>query len=103
MTESAPAPAPPLAGGRDGADALRPLLATVLTALRTGADERRGPLPAGGPAAVTARVHTALGDGGVLPARGTGDHEGPRGHRRLHAVRPDGPVREDPRQAGRGR
>ncbi|MCX5378947.1 aminotransferase class V-fold PLP-dependent enzyme [Streptomyces sp. NBC_00091] len=71
MTE--PAPAPPLAGGRDGGDALRPLLDTVLTALRTGAEERRGPLPAGGPEAVAARVAAALGD--VLPAHGTGDHE----------------------------
>ncbi|MFF5702622.1 pyridoxal phosphate-dependent decarboxylase family protein [Streptomyces sp. NPDC012794] len=75
MTEPAPAPAPPLAGGAHGADALRPLLDTVLTALRTGADERKGPLPAGGPATITARVHAALGDTGLLPAHGTGDHE----------------------------
>ncbi|MEU8775383.1 aminotransferase class V-fold PLP-dependent enzyme [Streptomyces sp. NPDC048606] len=71
---TAPATPPPLAGGgRTGADALRPLLDTVLTALRTGAAERGGPLPAGGPDAVTARVTAALGD--VLPDRGTGDHE----------------------------
>ncbi|MEV7829512.1 aminotransferase class V-fold PLP-dependent enzyme [Streptomyces subrutilus] len=68
-----PGTPPPLAGGRDGADALRPLLGTVLEALRTGARERGGPLPAGGPEAVTARVRAALGD--VLPDRGTGDHE----------------------------
>ncbi|GGZ65958.1 pyridoxal phosphate-dependent decarboxylase family protein [Streptomyces subrutilus] len=68
-----PGTPPPLAGGRDGADALRPLLGTVLEALRTGARQRGGPLPAGGPEAVTARVRAALGD--VLPDRGTGDHE----------------------------
>ncbi|PWK66132.1 L-2,4-diaminobutyrate decarboxylase [Streptomyces sp. CG 926] len=66
---------PPLAGGPTGATALRPLLDTVLDALTTGAEARNGPLPAGGPAAVTARVHTALGDAGVLPAHGTGAHE----------------------------
>ncbi|MFD0125819.1 pyridoxal phosphate-dependent decarboxylase family protein [Streptomyces virginiae] len=66
---------PPLAGGPHGATALRPLLDTVLDALTTGAEERRGPLPTGGPTAVTARVHAALGDAGVLPAHGTGAHE----------------------------
>lgn len=66
---------PPLAGGPHGATALRPLLDTVLDALTTGAEERRGPLPTGGPTAVTARVHAALGDAGVLPAHGTGSHE----------------------------
>ncbi|MEU9716133.1 aminotransferase class V-fold PLP-dependent enzyme [Streptomyces sp. NPDC047976] len=71
MTE--PAPATPLAGGASGPDALRPLLDTVLTALHTGAAQRKGPLPAGGPATVTARVRAALGD--VLPTHGTGDHE----------------------------
>ncbi|MFG2994716.1 pyridoxal phosphate-dependent decarboxylase family protein [Streptomyces sp. NPDC048257] len=64
---------PPLAGGTGGADALRPLLDTVLDALTTGATARGGPLPAGGPDAVTARVRAALGD--VLPAHGTGGHE----------------------------
>ncbi|MER7338497.1 aminotransferase class V-fold PLP-dependent enzyme [Streptomyces sp. NPDC000075] len=66
-------PTPPLAGGRGGADALRPLLDTVLTALRTGAADRGGPLPAGGPDATAARVRAALGD--VFPAHGTGGHE----------------------------
>ncbi|WP_406076001.1 pyridoxal phosphate-dependent decarboxylase family protein [Streptomyces virginiae] len=66
---------PPLAGGPHGATALRPLLDTVLDALTTGAEARRGPLPTGGPTAVTARVHAALGDAGVLPAHGTGAHE----------------------------
>ncbi|MGO4462276.1 aspartate aminotransferase family protein [Streptomyces sp. M-16] len=73
MTVPTPAPTPPLAGGRHGADALRPLLDTALTALATGARERGGPLPAGGPDTVAARVDAALGD--VLPAHGTGDHE----------------------------
>ncbi|MFD3544927.1 pyridoxal phosphate-dependent decarboxylase family protein [Streptomyces sp. NPDC058655] len=73
MTASPRTPPPPLAGGTHGADALRPLLGTVLDALRTGAAQRRGPLPAGGPDAVTARVRAALGD--MLPAHGTGDHE----------------------------
>ncbi|MFJ7778067.1 pyridoxal phosphate-dependent decarboxylase family protein [Streptomyces yangpuensis] len=63
----------PLAGGTTGPHALRPLLDTVLDALRTGAQDRYGPLPAGGPDAVTAHVRTALGD--VLPDHGTGDHE----------------------------
>ncbi|MFI5981067.1 pyridoxal phosphate-dependent decarboxylase family protein [Streptomyces sp. NPDC051555] len=66
-------PLPPLAGGSGAADALRPLLDTVLDALTTGAAARGGPLPAGGPDAVTARVRAALGD--VLPAHGHGDHE----------------------------
>ncbi|MER5810559.1 aminotransferase class V-fold PLP-dependent enzyme [Streptomyces sp. NPDC002033] len=73
MTAPTPTPAPPLAGGRHGADALRPLLDTVLTALRTGAEARGGPLPAGGPDAVAARVTAALGD--VLPDQGSGDDE----------------------------
>ncbi|MFE2330496.1 pyridoxal phosphate-dependent decarboxylase family protein [Streptomyces sp. NPDC059385] len=70
---------PPLAGGATGAEALRPLLDTVLTALRTGAQDRGGPLPPGGPATVTARVLAALGAAGdardVLPDKGTGPHE----------------------------
>ncbi|MCX5196665.1 aminotransferase class V-fold PLP-dependent enzyme [Streptomyces sp. NBC_00249] len=76
MPEPAPPPAhptAPLAGGPGGPDALRPLLDTVLTALATGAAERGGPLPAGGPDTVTARVRAALGE--VFPAHGTGDHE----------------------------
>ncbi|MFB0628932.1 aspartate aminotransferase family protein [Streptomyces sp. AB3(2024)] len=73
MTVPKPAPTPPLAGGRHAADALRPLLDTALTALTTGTKERGGPLPAGGPEAVAARVAAALGD--VLPTHGTGDDE----------------------------
>ncbi|MEU9142891.1 aminotransferase class V-fold PLP-dependent enzyme [Streptomyces sp. NPDC048349] len=63
----------PLAGGADGPAALRPLLDTVLEALHSGARERGGPLPAGGPDTLAARVQAALGD--VLPTKGTGDHE----------------------------
>ncbi|WP_327252193.1 pyridoxal phosphate-dependent decarboxylase family protein [Streptomyces sp. NBC_01244] len=63
----------PLAGGPHGPDALQPLLATVLDALRTGARARGGPLPAGGPEAVTDRVTAALGE--VFPDHGHGDHE----------------------------
>ncbi|MEX3104499.1 MULTISPECIES: aminotransferase class V-fold PLP-dependent enzyme [unclassified Streptomyces] len=59
---------PPLA---HDADALRPLLATVLDALTEGAGERSGPLPAGGPGAVAARVRAAVGD--LLPEQGDPD------------------------------
>ncbi|MFD9094025.1 pyridoxal phosphate-dependent decarboxylase family protein [Streptomyces collinus] len=59
---------PPLASGPDGPEALRPLLDTVLDALAAGARARGGPLPAGGPDAVAARVADALGD--VLPDNG---------------------------------
>ncbi|MCX5014520.1 aminotransferase class V-fold PLP-dependent enzyme [Streptomyces sp. NBC_00555] len=68
-----PGTLPPLAGGANGPAALRPLLDTVLEALHTGAEERGGPLPAGGPDTLAARVRAALGD--VLPTKGTGDHE----------------------------
>ncbi|MGW0413755.1 aspartate aminotransferase family protein, partial [Streptomyces collinus] len=50
---------PPLASGPDGPEALRPLLDTVLDALAAGARARGGPLPAGGPDAVAARVADA--------------------------------------------
>jgi len=63
--------APSLASGPHGPDALRPLLDTVLHALTTGAHTRGGPLPAGGPEAVTAQLRTALGD--VLPQHGDPD------------------------------
>ncbi|MFD8520589.1 pyridoxal phosphate-dependent decarboxylase family protein [Streptomyces capillispiralis] len=62
---------PPLASGPQGPDRLEPLLDTVLDALRTGARARGGPLPPGGPDAVTARVRDAVGD--VLPERGDPD------------------------------
>ncbi|MGW3495038.1 pyridoxal phosphate-dependent decarboxylase family protein [Streptomyces sp. NPDC001020] len=62
---------PPLASGPEGPDALRPLLATVLDALTEGARERGGPLPAGGPQTVAARLRSAVGD--VLPQEGDPD------------------------------
>ncbi|GGU20464.1 amino acid decarboxylase [Streptomyces lavendofoliae] len=70
---STPWSTPPLAGGPEGADALRPLLGTVLDALRDGATARGGPLPPGGPGAVTAHLRDALAD--VLPDKGTGAEE----------------------------
>ncbi|WEH18795.1 aminotransferase class V-fold PLP-dependent enzyme [Streptomyces sp. VNUA24] len=63
--------AAPLASGPQGPDALRPLLDTVLDALREGAGARGGPLPAGGPDTVTALVRDALGE--PLPADGDPD------------------------------
>ncbi|MCX5047453.1 aminotransferase class V-fold PLP-dependent enzyme [Streptomyces sp. NBC_00201] len=62
---------PSLASGPEGHRALRPLLDTVLDALAEGARARRGPLPAGGPDAVAARVRAAAGD--VLPQDGDPD------------------------------
>ncbi|MFF4043366.1 pyridoxal phosphate-dependent decarboxylase family protein [Streptomyces sp. NPDC001816] len=62
---------PPLASGPDGTGALRPLLDTVMDALASGARARGGPLPAGGPDAVAARIADALGD--VLPDDGDPD------------------------------
>ncbi|MFE6283965.1 pyridoxal phosphate-dependent decarboxylase family protein [Streptomyces sp. NPDC057877] len=62
---------PPLASGPHGPDALRPLLDTVLDALRTGTRARGGPLPAGGPDATAARLRDAVGD--VLPQHGEPD------------------------------
>ncbi|MER5798223.1 aminotransferase class I/II-fold pyridoxal phosphate-dependent enzyme [Streptomyces sp. RLB3-17] len=62
---------PPLASGPEGPGALRPLLDTVLDALRDGGEARGGPLPAGGPEGVARRVREAVGD--VLPEQGTED------------------------------
>lgn len=66
-------PLPPLASGPEGPRALGPLLDTVLEALRAGARARGGPLPAGGPEAVAARVREAVGR--ALPEEG--DPEAP--------------------------
>jgi L-2,4-diaminobutyrate decarboxylase len=63
---------PELAGGRQGSDALRPLLETVCAALGEGAEARGGPLPAGGPQAVAARLAET---GPPLPRTGTGAQE----------------------------
>ncbi|MEV5883308.1 aminotransferase class V-fold PLP-dependent enzyme [Streptomyces sp. NPDC052020] len=62
---------PPLASGPDGPHALRPLLDTVLDALRAGTRARGAPLPAGGPEAVARRVREAAGD--ILPETGDPD------------------------------
>ncbi|MET8410049.1 aminotransferase class V-fold PLP-dependent enzyme [Streptomyces sp. NPDC005195] len=62
---------PPLASGPEGPGALRPLLDTVLDALRTGSTARGGPLPAGGPENVARRLRDAAGD--ILPRHGTDD------------------------------
>ncbi|WP_217235606.1 aminotransferase class V-fold PLP-dependent enzyme [Streptomyces sp. AC555_RSS877] len=62
---------PSLASGPQGPHALRPLLDTVLHALHDGTQARGGPLPAGGPEAVAARVRDAVGD--VLPDEGEPD------------------------------
>ncbi|MGN9760308.1 pyridoxal phosphate-dependent decarboxylase family protein [Streptomyces sp. SD31] len=62
---------PSLASGPEGPHALRPLLDTVLEALSEGARTRGGPLPAGGPDAVAARMRDAVGD--VLPHQGDPD------------------------------
>ncbi|MFI8512515.1 pyridoxal phosphate-dependent decarboxylase family protein [Streptomyces sp. NPDC085460] len=64
------APPPPLAAHTTP---LSRFLGIALDALRTGAEERGGPLPAGGPAAVTARVRDTLG--AVLPETGGGPEE----------------------------
>ncbi|GGT27528.1 aminotransferase class V-fold PLP-dependent enzyme [Streptomyces atratus] len=66
-------PTPPLAGSTTGPAALRPLIDTVLTALHDGAHRRDGPLPAGGPDAVTPRMRTATHP--VIPDHGTGPHD----------------------------
>jgi L-2,4-diaminobutyrate decarboxylase len=62
---------PPLASGPQGPDALRPLLGTVLDTLAAGGRARGGPLPAGGPGQVAARLRDAVGE--VLPAHGDPD------------------------------
>ncbi|MFG2466520.1 pyridoxal phosphate-dependent decarboxylase family protein [Streptomyces canus] len=59
---------PPLASGPEGPSSLRPLLDTVLEVLGEGARLRGGPLPAGGPSQVAARMRAAVGD--VLPDEG---------------------------------
>ncbi|MEU3712537.1 pyridoxal phosphate-dependent decarboxylase family protein [Streptomyces catenulae] len=61
-----------LAGGIEGPRALRPLLSTVLDALTTGAEDRAGPLPAGGPDAVARTVRATCAP--LLPDDGDGAH-----------------------------
>ncbi|MGW3195179.1 pyridoxal phosphate-dependent decarboxylase family protein [Streptomyces sp. NPDC001118] len=71
MSGAGPLRTPPLASGPHGPAALRPLLRTVLDALAAGGRARGGPLPAGGPETVAARVAEVLGD--VLPEKGDPD------------------------------
>ncbi|MFJ2790888.1 pyridoxal phosphate-dependent decarboxylase family protein [Streptomyces sp. NPDC087290] len=71
-TMPTPPPLPPLAGTTTGPTALRPLIDTVLTALHDGAHRRDGPLPAGGPDAVTPHTRTATHP--LIPDHGTGPH-----------------------------
>ncbi|WP_406380847.1 pyridoxal phosphate-dependent decarboxylase family protein [Streptomyces sp. NBC_01618] len=66
-------PTPPLAGSTTGPAALRPLIDTVLTALHDGAHRRDGPLPAGGPDAVTPRTRATTHP--VIPDHGTDPHD----------------------------
>jgi L-2,4-diaminobutyrate decarboxylase len=60
---------PPLASGPEGTTALRELLGTVLDALDAGTHTRSGPLPAGGPNTVAARIRNTLHE----PLPDTGD------------------------------
>lgn len=64
---------PELAGGRQGARQLRLLTEVVCAALEAGAAARGGPLPAGGPEAVTERLAAATDP--VLPRTGSGAAE----------------------------
>ncbi|MBT2439459.1 aspartate aminotransferase family protein [Streptomyces sp. ISL-36] len=59
-----------VAGGSEGPHVLRSLTWTVLGALAEGVAERSGPLPVGGPEAVTAAVDALIGP--VLPEDGIG-------------------------------
>ncbi|MFG2221637.1 pyridoxal-dependent decarboxylase [Streptomyces sp. NPDC048644] len=70
---SVPATGAALAGGTEGPRALRPLIATVLDALTAGAEDRAGPLPAGGPDAVAHAVRAACAP--LLADEGTGPHD----------------------------
>ena len=63
-------PGAELAGGTAGPDALEPLVAEVLAALRRGAGRRDGPLPPGGPAAVAERLRAVLAPSSLLPEQG---------------------------------
>ncbi|MEY9876860.1 L-2,4-diaminobutyrate decarboxylase [Streptacidiphilus sp. MAP12-33] len=62
-----------LAGGVDGPEALAPLLAQVLGALRVGAEARGGPLPGGGPEGVAGALRDLLAPGSLLPETGEQD------------------------------
>ena len=65
---------PALAGGSAGAARVRALADAAMAAVAEAAAARRGPVPAGGPAAVAAALATVLADGsGVLPVDGVGE------------------------------
>src|SRR5882757_112626 len=66
-------PMPALAGGRQGAAELRPLVETVLAALAEGARARGGAVAGGGPEAVAGKVAAVLAE--VLPRAGSGERE----------------------------
>jgi L-2,4-diaminobutyrate decarboxylase len=66
-------PMPGLAGGRQGAAELRPLVETVLAALGEGARARAGAVVGGGPAAVAGKVADVLPE--ALPRAGSGERE----------------------------
>ena len=65
-----PSPGAALAGGVAGPDALEPLVAEVLAALRRGAGRRGGPLPPGGPAAVADGLRALLAPSELFPEQG---------------------------------
>ncbi|KJK43414.1 amino acid decarboxylase [Lentzea aerocolonigenes] len=62
-----------LASGPRGAEQLGGLLAVALRGMETGVLERGGPLPAGGPAVVSAALAAAGGGTGRLPREGIGE------------------------------
>ncbi|PJE96829.1 aspartate aminotransferase family protein [Streptomyces carminius] len=64
--------AAPLSGGTGGAAALRPLLDEVLTALAAGAGRRGGPVPAGLPGELAARVAREYAADGTRTGTGAG-------------------------------
>lgn len=63
---------PRLSAGAAGAERVRELVAVALDAVAGTAAARTGPVPAGGPPAVTAAMATAL-SGGLLPEHGIGE------------------------------
>ncbi|MGI5291557.1 pyridoxal phosphate-dependent decarboxylase family protein [Nonomuraea polychroma] len=67
--------APALSGGVSGAAALGPMVRTVLEALAEGAARRGGPIPAGTPQELFARVARALTEPGGDRAFGRPGHE----------------------------
>ncbi|MEU6081901.1 pyridoxal-dependent decarboxylase [Streptomyces sp. NPDC047108] len=94
----------PLSGGTGGPAALEPLLRTVLDALAEGASRRGGPLPAGTPGEIAARVaweFAATGeDLGTAPAPHADPRTAPRTDARTETRTEPGPdLGTDPRTA----